>query len=263
MGFALTDKYTANVLLLLHVFDASCINILFRRHTVLSVHDLHGAGDVRPFAHKSGEHPYILLTMPLSTRLRYDQKNTIGKTNKLKMVLVMSPPITTTASGFEASEPIPLDRAAGKRPMAAIMAVITTGRSLSATPSFIASPKEVHAVWCLSSVIFDLNLVIRITPFCTHMPKSAIKPIPAEMLKFMPVISNARMPPIIAKGTLLSTSSESLKLPNRMNRIKNIISRLIGTTWLSRLVARCWFSKSPAHCREYPLGSFICSFTLL
>jgi len=176
---------------------------------------------------------HILLTIPLSTRLRYDQKNTIGKIKRLNMVLVTRPPITTMARGFDASDPMPLDIAAGNKPMAAIKAVITTGRKRSSTPAFIATANEVQEVWCLNSVILLLNFVINITPFCTQMPNSAINPIPAEMLKFTPVTSKASIPPIIAKGTLLSTRSESLKLPNRINNIKKMISKLMGITWLS------------------------------
>ena len=48
------------------------------------------------------------------------------------------PPITTLASGLELSEPMPCDNAAGQRPMAAIRAVIITGRILEFTPSFMA-----------------------------------------------------------------------------------------------------------------------------
>ena len=59
----------------------------------------------------------------------------IGKMNRLNVVLVIKPPITTIAKGFEASEPIPCDIAAGNKPIVAIMAVITTGRKRSATPS--------------------------------------------------------------------------------------------------------------------------------
>jgi len=164
----------------------------------------------------------ILLTTPLSTRFLYDQKNTIGKTKRLNTVLVIRPPITTIANGLDASEPIPCDKAAGSKPIAAIIAVITTGRKRSSTPAFIAMAKDVQAVWCFNSIILLLNLVISITPFCTQMPKSAIKPIPAEILKLTPVTNSAKIPPIIANGTLLSTRSESLKFPNRMNNIKKM-----------------------------------------
>ena len=50
------------------------------------------------------------------------------------MVELISPPMTTMASGFWVSLPIPLDTAAGINPIAAIKAVITTGRTLDWTP---------------------------------------------------------------------------------------------------------------------------------
>ena len=62
------------------------------------------------------------------------------------MVLVMRPPITTIARGLDASEPMPCDNAAGARPIAAIIAVINTGRRRSATPSFMATAKDDQAV---------------------------------------------------------------------------------------------------------------------
>ena len=88
----------------------------------------------------------IRFTRPLSTLLRYDQKNTIGKTDKLNMVLVIRPPITTIASGFDASDPMPCDIAAGNKPIAAIKAVITTGRKRSATPALMETANDVHVV---------------------------------------------------------------------------------------------------------------------
>jgi hypothetical protein len=46
--------------------------------------------------------------------------------------------MTTRANGRELSEPMPVDIAAGKRPMAAIRAVIITGLILEFTPRRIA-----------------------------------------------------------------------------------------------------------------------------
>jgi len=86
------------------------------------------------------------------------------------MVLVIKPPITTIANGFDASDPIPADIAAGSKPMAAIMAVISIGRSLSSTPARKASGNDFQVAWCLSSFMLLLKRVINITPFCTHMP---------------------------------------------------------------------------------------------
>jgi len=51
------------------------------------------------------------------------------------MVAVIKPPITTLAKGRWVSEPIPVLIAAGNKPMAAIKAVITTGRILLFVPS--------------------------------------------------------------------------------------------------------------------------------
>ena len=48
------------------------------------------------------------------------------------------PPITTLASGLELSDPIPCEMAAGNKPIAAINAVIITGRTFEFNPSLIA-----------------------------------------------------------------------------------------------------------------------------
>ncbi|MNS23503.1 hypothetical protein D3C72_553200 [compost metagenome] len=141
---------------------------------------------------------------------------------------------------------MPVHIAAGNNPIAAIKAVMITGRIRVSTPSRSASA-NVQVGWCLSSTILCLNLVIRITPFCTQIPNKAINPIPAEILKLMPVINKAKIPPIMANGTLFNTSKESFTFPKRTKRIKKITSKLIGTAVDNWLVARCWFSKSPAH----------------
>ena len=54
------------------------------------------------------------------------------------MVAQIRPPITTRASGLELSEPIPVDKAAGNRPMVAINAVIRIGRINELTPLLTA-----------------------------------------------------------------------------------------------------------------------------
>lgn len=146
--------------------------------------------------------------------------------------------MTTIANGFEASEPIPVDKAAGIKPIAAIIAVMITGRKRVATPSFNAS-ENVQVGWYFNSAILVLNLVSKITPFCTQIPNKAMKPIPAEMLKLTPEMSSAKMPPTIAKGTLFNTSNESLKFPNKMKRIKKISNKLIGTACDNLAVALC------------------------
>jgi len=57
------------------------------------------------------------------------------------MVALINPPIMTIAKGFCVSEPIPVERAAGVKPIEAIIAVIKTGRVQAFMPSLIASCK--------------------------------------------------------------------------------------------------------------------------
>ncbi len=75
------------------------------------------------------------------------------------MVDVTSPPITTIAKGFCVSLPIPVLTAAGNKPIAAISAVITTGRMRERTPSEIALSIDIF------SSRFFLKTLINITPF--------------------------------------------------------------------------------------------------
>ena len=58
------------------------------------------------------------------------------------MVALIKPPITTRASGLCVSEPIPVEIAAGSKPMAAISAVMTTGLMRDDTPVWIDSSNE-------------------------------------------------------------------------------------------------------------------------
>jgi hypothetical protein len=44
--------------------------------------------------------------------------------------------------------------------------------------------------------------VSRTIPFRTAIPKSAMKPTPAEILKGIPLMSKATMPPVAANGIL-------------------------------------------------------------
>ena len=155
------------------------------------------------------------------------------------MVDVTSPPITTIAKGFCVSLPTPVDKAAGIKPIMAISAVITTGRTLDITPSLIATFK------CIFASRFFRNTLIKITPFCIHTPNKAIKPIPALILKLMPVICKANMPPIKAKGTFIIVNTASFTLPYVTNKIRNTASRQIGTTLAKVALALCWFSNSP------------------
>ena len=83
----------------------------------------------------------------------------MGKIKSVITVAETRPPITTIAKGREVSEPIPVDVAAGISPMAAISAVITTGRILAITPERTATSK------CILSFKFFLNRDNRITLF--------------------------------------------------------------------------------------------------
>jgi hypothetical protein len=71
----------------------------------------------------------------------YTPLKSIGKMKSVSDVAVTNPPITTTARGLDDSEPIPVEMAAGRRPIAARDAVITTGRILAITPDRMASSR--------------------------------------------------------------------------------------------------------------------------
>ena len=51
------------------------------------------------------------------------------------------------------------------------------------------------------------------TPFSIATPNSAMNPIEAERLRFMPRIHNVAMPPTTANGTLPTTSKAGFKVP--------------------------------------------------
>lgn len=58
----------------------------------------------------------------------------IGKIKSVRTVAVIKPPIITIAKGFWDSEPIPVESAAGIKPILAIRAVMITGLVLVFTP---------------------------------------------------------------------------------------------------------------------------------
>lgn len=86
----------------------------------------------------------------------------IGKISKVRIVAVIKPPIITIAKGFCDSEPIPVDIAAGNKPIAAIDAVITTGRMRVSTPT------EILLLSGMRSLRFCRKTETRITPFWKH-----------------------------------------------------------------------------------------------
>ena len=67
-----------------------------------------------------------------------------------------------------------------------------------------------------------------------QIPHKAMKPIPAEILKSVPVISRDKIPPTIANGTFRNTNPASLRFPNMLNNKRNISNRLTGTTCANR-----------------------------
>ena len=62
---------------------------------------------------------------------------------------------------------------------------------------------------------------------------------PALILKLMPVMCKANMPPINAKGTFKIVNNASFTFPNVMNKIRNIANKQIGTTLAKVEVALC------------------------
>ena len=57
----------------------------------------------------------------------------MGSMSNVRIVEVMRPPITTIARGLLRFTAMPVDMAAGNKPIAAMIAVITTGRTLEIT----------------------------------------------------------------------------------------------------------------------------------
>ena len=66
-----------------------------------------------------------------------------------------------------------------------------------------------------------------------------MKPTAADTLKWMPVISKATNPPIIANGTFITISDALLSDWNAQNNRTKISTKLTGTINESRFIARC------------------------
>jgi hypothetical protein len=73
-------------------------------------------------------HPLQRRICPTFGRPTFEQGYSAGKTTSVKSVLEMSPPMTTVASGFWTSAPVPVAMAIGTKPREATSAVINTGR---------------------------------------------------------------------------------------------------------------------------------------
>ena len=119
----------------------------------------------------------------------------------VRKVASNKPPITTVASGRCTSAPSPLLNAIGKNPIDATKAVIKTGRNLIFPPMRTTSFKlEWNSFW-------RLNSAIKTIPLSTATPKSAMKPTPADILKFIPRSHNERIPPIAESGMVVKIIS--------------------------------------------------------
>lgn len=120
----------------------------------------------------------------------------------MRMVEVISPPMTTLASGRCTSLPGEVESAIGTNPRLATSAVMSTGRRRSAAPVRTASssgcPAARSALRCVTST----------TPLSTAMPNRAMKPTLADRLRFSPRAQSMAIPPTSANGTLSSTSSD-------------------------------------------------------
>src|SRR6266566_2607742 len=111
-------------------------------------------------------------------------KYSAGSTSNVNTGAVIIPPTTTRANGFWVSDPIPVETAAGSKPMAAANEAMMTGRSRSCDPMTTASCRVEP---CFRSALMD---AIRTTPLRTDTPNREMKPTAAEMLKLVPVTSS-------------------------------------------------------------------------
>jgi len=69
-----------------------------------------------------------------STIFGSNQRNMAGNTTSVRMLDVITPPMTTVASGRCTSAPAPTEMAIGRKPRASVVAVISTGRRRSMAP---------------------------------------------------------------------------------------------------------------------------------
>ena len=128
-------------------------------------------------------------------------------------------------------------------------AVIRIGRSRMTAPSTVAmavlSPRLTRCM--ISSVM--------ITPFCTEMPATAMKPTAADTDRCSPAMPRAARPPTSVNGTIASTMLASRTERKAQNRSVKISNAVHGTITIRRWDARCEFSNWPPHSRWYPGGS--------
>jgi len=144
-------------------------------------------------------------------------------------VEVTSPPMTTVARGRCTSAPAEVEMAMGRKPRAAADAVITTGRSLSRVPLKIRSLMSV-----MPFLFSSLRCSIKTIPLRTAMPKRAMNPTPAEILKGIPRIQRRRILPTAERGMALKIIRASRKEWKAKWRRMKIRSRATGTAMRRR-----------------------------
>ena len=151
--------------------------------------------------------------------------------------------MTTVASGRWISEPTPVASNKGNSPSAAIVAVISTGRSRLSAPRRMASSTSSPRQWRLIASTST-------TPLSTATPNRAIKPMLDGTDRYWPEMASATTPPISAIGTLSMMSAACPMEWNMKYSSRKISSREIGTTTISRACARCWFLYWPPNTTE-------------
>ena len=84
----------------------------------------------------------------------------VGSINKVSIVEVMTPPITTVASGLWTSAPTPVEMAIGKKPTASVTAVAITGikRCLAAVRTESFNNNEILLSSLTVIILFEKDL---------------------------------------------------------------------------------------------------------
>lgn len=129
-----------------------------------------------------------------------------GNTKSVRKVAVINPPITTVAKGFCTSAPALVLMAIGRKPSEATVAVINTGLRRAIVPSF-----TLCRISFIPSFFSWLNVPTSTIPFNTATPNRAIKPMPALMLKGIPLNISAKIPPIALMGIAVNIKVACLK----------------------------------------------------
>ena len=122
-------------------------------------------------------------------------------------VALMTPPITTVASGRCTSAPMPVLVAMGTKPNAATSVVISTGRRrIRAACSMACSRSRPRARSCRTVETSSMSS-------STATPERTTNPTAAEMENGMSRTHRAINPPVQANGTPVNTRIVSTTLP--------------------------------------------------